>query len=85
MTEWKPTEINEGQPVKLSGDNLPTSSYAINLLNLPKPSNYTCYMFGNRPGGSGIAYIPAEGQVPNRFVRWMMYLCFDCLWVKKDT
>lgn len=51
----------------------------------PKMSNWECYMFGNRPGGSGIMYIPQEGRVPNRFVRWMMYLCFDCLWVKKDT
>jgi hypothetical protein len=48
MTEWKPTEQNIGQPVKPSGDNLPTSSYAINL---PKQSNWTCYMFGNRPDG----------------------------------
>ena len=80
MTEWKPTEINEGQPVKPSDYSLPTSSYAISL---PKLSNWTCYMFGNRPDGVGICYTPAEGQVPNRFVRWMMYLCFDCLWVKK--
>ena len=31
--DWKPTEINEGQPVKPSGDNLPypyTSSYIYN-------------------------------------------------------
>lgn len=80
MTEWKPTEQNIGQPVKPPGDNLLTSSYAINL---SKPSNYTCYMFGNRPGGGGIIYTPSEGQVPNWFVRWMMRICFDCLWVKK--
>ena len=96
MTEWKPEknisspwdvdvwENNIGQPVKISGDNLPypyTSSY----INLPKQSNWECYMFGNRPGGSGMVYIPQEGRVPNAFVRWMMELCFDCKWVKKET
>ena len=53
-------------------------------INLPKQSNWKCYMFGNRPDANfGIVYIPQEGRVPNRFVRWMMYLCFDCVWVEK--
>jgi hypothetical protein len=49
----------------------------------PKQSNYTCYMFGNRPGGMGMVYTPVEGQVPNRFVRFMMRICLGCTWVKK--
>jgi hypothetical protein len=53
------------------------------FIKQPKQSNWTCYMFGNRPGGMGMAYKPAEGQVPNRFVRFMMRICFDCVWVKK--
>jgi len=28
-------------------------------------------------------YRPAKGKVPNLFVRWMMRICFDCLWVKE--
>jgi len=48
----------------------------------PKQSNYTCYMFGNRPGGMGMVYTPVEGQVPNRFVRFMMRICLGCTWVK---
>ena len=49
----------------------------------PKKSNWKCYMFGNRPDANfGIVYIPQEGRVPNRFVRWMMRICFDCMWVK---
>lgn len=52
-------------------------------LNNPKQSNWKCYMFGNRPGGMGMMYMPAEGQVPNRFVRFMMYLFLDCLWVEE--
>ena len=54
------------------------------VIQQPKYSNYTCYMFGNRPGGSGIIYTPQEGRVPNRFVRFMMRICFDCKWVKND-
>ena len=49
----------------------------------PECSDWTCYMFGNRPDGKGIIYYPAKGQVPNRFVRFMMRICFDCLWVKE--
>jgi len=54
-------------------------------INLPKQSNWTCYLFGNRPGGMGMCYKPVEGQVPNRFVRFMMRICLGCTWVKKDT
>jgi hypothetical protein len=52
------------------------------FIHQSKYSNWTCYMFGNRPDANfGIAYTPAEGRVPNRFVRFMMRICFDCLWV----
>jgi hypothetical protein len=54
-------------------------------INLPKQSNWTCYLFGNHPGGMGMVYTPVEGQVPNRFVRFMMRICLGCTWVKKDT
>ena len=54
-------------------------------LCLPEQSKWTCYLFGNRPwGGMGLSYIPNKGQVPNRFVRFMMRICFDCYWEKKD-
>jgi hypothetical protein len=48
----------------------------------PEQSEWQCYMFGNRPGGWGIVYRPIKGRVPNLFVRLMMRICFDCLWVK---
>jgi hypothetical protein len=51
----------------------------------PERSDWQCYMFGNRPDGSGIVYRPSKGKVPNLFVRWMMRICFDCLWVKDKT
>jgi len=51
-------------------------------LNIPEHSNWTCYMFGNRPGGSGFIYTPRKGQVPNAWVRFWMGVCFDCKWVK---
>jgi len=52
-------------------------------INVPKYSNWKCYLFGNRPGGNGIIYVPSEGRVPNRFVRFMMRICFDCMWVEE--
>ena len=59
---------------------IPASSFEFNQ---PKQSNWTCYMFGNRPDvNCGITYTPVEGRVPNRFVRFMMRICFDCVWVK---
>jgi hypothetical protein len=75
------TEINHSQTIPVSPNVFPMTQTPFNL---PKQSNYTCYMFGNRPGGMGMCYTPAEGQVPNRFVRFMMRICFDCKWVK-DT
>ena len=53
-------------------------------INYQPVSNWECYMFGNRPGGVGMIYYPQKGKVPNRFVRFMMRICFDCKWVKND-
>ena len=48
----------------------------------PEQSEWQCYLWGNRPGGVGIIYRPVKGKEPNWFVRLMMRICFDCLWVK---
>jgi hypothetical protein len=48
----------------------------------PEQSEWECYLFGGRPGVASIMYRPRKGRVPNWFVRWMMRICFDCLWVK---
>ncbi len=53
------------------------------FLKMPEQSEWTCYLFGNRPGGTGMAYKPRLSREPNWFVRWMMRVCFDCLWVKE--
>jgi len=42
----------------------------------PKPTEWTCYLFGNRPGGSGLAWHLTKEEAPNRFVRFMMRICF---------
>lgn len=52
------------------------------FVNPPKQSNWTCYLFG-ATAGYGLAYKPAEGRVPNRFVRFMMKICFACKWVEE--
>jgi hypothetical protein len=46
------------------------------------PSGWTCYLFGNTPNGNGLIYVPNKQNVPNAFVRWMMKICFACVWVK---
>ena len=48
----------------------------------PEYSEWKCYMFGSTPGGQGMIYNPVKGKEPNRFVRWMMKICFGCTWVK---
>jgi len=49
-----------------------------------KDSEWTCYLFGNNPTvNNGIVWNPAEGCVPNAFVRWMMKICFACTWIRK--
>ena len=55
-------------------------SYALHLT--PEQSEWKCYMFGSRSGRAEIVYRPSKGKEPNWFVRWMMKICFDCLWVK---
>ena len=61
------------------------TDYKLQYISLPEQSKWTCYMFGNRPwNGMGMVWYPQKGQVPNRFVRFMMKICFDCYWVKKD-
>jgi len=52
----------------------------------PKLSNWSCYMFGSNPEESGgFIYTPVEKNLPNKFVRYMMKICFACTWVKKDN
>ena len=90
--DWKPTENNIPSPwdVNVQENNIgqPLKTGVVDyskyqILQQPKYSNWKCYLFGNRPGGNGIMYVPSEGRVPNRFVRFMMRICFDCMWVEK--
>ena len=53
-------------------------------IELPKDSEWKCYLFGNNPASDyGLTYQPTEGAVPNAFVRWMMKICFACIWIKE--
>jgi len=55
------------------------------VIKNPEYSEWKCYMFGNKPDADhGIVYQPVKGNVPNRFVRWMMKICFACTWVKES-
>ena len=52
------------------------------FIEYPERSGWTCYLFGSK--GYGLTYKPAKGDVPNRFIRWMMKVCFACTWVKDE-
>ncbi len=61
-------------------------TWPVVAIKLPEESEWVCYLFGNRPGlESGLKWRPYKGSVPNRFVRWMMRLCFDCYWIQEET
>jgi len=66
----------DGQNVKLSVEG----NYKFQIT--PELSDWQCFLFGNRPDSLGIVYRPRKGKVPNFFVRLMMRIFFDCLWVK---
>jgi len=78
MTQGKDVmyKTPDGQHVKLSVEG----KYAFQLT--PELSDWQCFLFGNRPDSLGIVYRPRKGKVPNLFVRLMMRIFFDCLWVK---
>lgn len=49
------------------------------IWNLEKRSDWTCYLFGQ----ADIIWIPAEGKVPNAWVRFWSKIFFNCKWEKK--
>ena len=55
-----------------------------NGFKIQELSQWTCYMFGNKPNGNGLVYQPAKGNVPNIFIRYMMKICFGCTWVREN-
>lgn len=48
----------------------------------PVLSDWICYVFGSTPG-NGLTWRPRKGKEPNRFWRWMQFLCFGNRWVKE--
>jgi len=66
-------------------DSFKTITSKYEFIKTPESSEWQCYLFGNRPGGMGIVYIPRRGSVPNWFVRLAMRIFFDCLWVKNKS
>jgi hypothetical protein len=71
MTGYQPTKE----------DGVFTIDNAVSI-NLPKESNYTCYLFGGDASFSPITWTPQEGKVPNAWVRFWMKVFFNCKWVK---
>ena len=52
------------------------------IIDVPKYSNWECYLFGAKDRDSGITWHAFVGNVPNWFWRKMQYLCFGNRWVK---
>lgn len=55
------------------------------IIRNPEYSEWQCYLFGNKPSGSGLVWRPLKGKEPNWFWRTMQYLVFGNLWVKGPT
>lgn len=48
----------------------------------PELSNWSCLLFGAE-FGHGIVWTQRKGKEPNRFWRWMQYICFGNRWYKE--
>ena len=66
------------EPIELN-----PSSPSFVWIKTPTPSDWQCYLFGNKPGGSGFVWVPDKGEVPNMFIRFFMKICLGCTWKKK--
>lgn len=45
-------------------------------------SDWCCHLFGS-DGRTGISWRPLKGKEPNRFWRWMQFICFGNRWVRE--
>lgn len=57
-----------------------TNSDAKITLRSVEYSDWKCHCFGSN--GDGITWTPLKGKEPNRFWRFMQFLCFGNRWVK---
>lgn len=48
---------------------------------MPEQSEWSCYPFGK---GTYFQIIPRRGEHPNRFHRFMQWLCFGFWWEKRS-
>jgi hypothetical protein len=51
-------------------------------IRVPEYSDWICHTFGSN--GRGISWRPLKGEEPNRFWRWMQFICFGNRWVKES-
>lgn len=52
----------------------------VELLQIPEPSEWQCRLLG---GAQPVLFIPAKGDEPNAFHRFMQRLCFGIIWEKR--
>lgn len=65
-------------------NNLIINNYlGVEIFRNPVPSDWNCYLFGNKPGVGGLTWRPLKGKEPNWFWRKMQWLILGNLWVKE--
>ena len=50
-------------------------------VKVPPPGDWQCFLFGVT-GGTRLVLRPTKGGEPNRFWRWMQFICFGNRWEK---
>lgn len=75
--DWKATEINEGQPVKPSGDNLPYPSKTMQIYTPETICEFD--MFGQK---QLVICFHKGGKfpIPNRWIRFWTKVFFNSKW-----
>lgn len=55
--------------------------YEVTKIKTPEYSEWRCHLFGSS-NNNGLQWRPLKGKEPNRFWRWMQFICFGNRWVK---
>ncbi|NBW16897.1 MAG: hypothetical protein EBR82_53860 [Caulobacteraceae bacterium] len=62
-------------------DSILVAKGKLETIEIPQSSDWECELFGM--GQNGIKIVPAVGNVPNAFWRWMQYLAFGNRWRRR--
>lgn len=72
------------EDMEISGSEIINTQLPNIRFTVPEYSEWVCYLFGGN-ATNGITFRPIKGKEPNRFVRYMMKVCFACTWEKRSA